>query len=473
MHDQKPILRSSAQAAHDQYANEPLSIVLGENGQTKPGLMIGAVVSLIVAVIALALWFLTANSSAANPGFWGISVASTLFWLSVVQGMIALGALIRLAHASWRFSLTRITDMTSLFGVGVAIVVLPMLGLMRAALYGPLGRTYTGQDFPATLKVWEYSQQDIGFNAFTVDILFVVAAFLAGIFMLGLMSRPDFAVLRDRAPESKKGWFRSLAGGWIGATRQWKVQRWAEGFFAVIIVITFFASQTSLGWDFQLAPGKDWDSSIYPFQFSILALQGGAAMLVLVMSIVRGRIQNKTMIGDKQYDAIGKMMIAFGLIFFYFRWCDYITAWFGHEPSEWPLQVARISGYPLAFVCTVLGCMAIPIFANIFGRVRKSPLLLSIVSICMLVGIWCQRFLDTTPAFNYRDMPIDATSMLGGLEAFVGVGALLLLTYFAAIPVYSAVSWWGLSRWRSRSSVRPFGNSTVTVMVEDPPVWEN
>ncbi len=484
MLDQEPILRSPAQASRDPYASEPLAVVLGEKGQRKSGLMVGAVVSLVVAVIALVLWFVTAGSGTADPGFWGLSVASTLFWLSTIQGMVALGALIRVAHASWRFSLTRVLDVTSLFGVAAAIVVLPMLGLMRVALYGPLSRTYGAKgEFPATLKVWEYGGHDmslglasrnvLGAGNFGIDVLFVLTAFLAGTFLLYLTSRPDFAVLRDRNRDGKKGAFRGLAGGWIGAERQWRVQRWAEGFLAIAVIITFFASQTTLGWDFQLGPGKEWDSSIYPFQFNIGALQAGTAMLVLVMTILRGRLQNKALIGDKQYDALGKMMIAFGLIFFYFRWCDYITAWFGHQPDEWPLQMGRTVAYPFAFVMTILGCMAIPIFANIFGAVRKSPLLLSIVSLFMLAGVWCQRFLDTTPAFDYRAMPINGASLIGGLSAFIGVGALFGLTLFMAIPVYSALSWWGLSKWRSRSAVRPFGNSTVTVMVEDPPVWEN
>ncbi len=324
-----------------------------------------------------------------------------------------------------------------------------------------------------TLNVHNGAVQDNGMGAFGVDVLFVLTAFLAGIFLLYVTSRPDFAVLRDRTRDGKKGSFRGLAGGWIGAGRQWRVQRWAEGFLAVAVLITFFASQTTLGWEFQLGPGKDWDSSIYPFQFDLAALQAGTAMLVLVMSVLRGRLQNKALIGDKQYDALGKLMIALGLLFLYFRWCDYITAWFGHQQTEWPIQMGRTDEYPVAFVLTILGCILIPIFANIFGAVRRSPVLLGVVSLFMLAGVWCQRFLDTTPTFDYRATPISVTSVLGGLEAFVGVGALFLLTYFAAVPVYSALSWWGLSKWRSRSAVRPFGNATVTVMVEDPPVWEN
>jgi hypothetical protein len=34
------------------------------------------------------------------------------------------------------------------------------------------------------------------------------------------------------------------------------------------------------------------------------------------------------------------------------------------------------------------------------------------------------------------------------------------------------MSWWGTSKDRMRTAERKMGNAVVTVMVEDPPVWE-
>jgi hypothetical protein len=478
MHDQEYILRSPAQAARDPQAAEPLAVVLGgENGKRKSRLLPIGIVVLIIGAILLGLWLAGMATMEHQPGFWGISIASVLFWLSVTQGMLAVGALIRLAHASWRYPLTRMLDMVSLFGIWL-VLLLPLLWKMRDMVYSPMGSgnsghvvgaTMTGQDLYATNKLWRMTPS----GSFGIDCGFIITSYLAGVFLLFLTSRPDFAGLRDRAAAGKKRGYARLAAGWRGTQSQWRALRWAEGFLVVAVVMLFFASQTVIGWDFQLAAGADWDSSIFPFQVNLAGLMSGCAMLVLVMTAVRYSMRSNA-IGDKQYDAIGKLMIALGLLFFYFRWCDYITAWYGHTPEEWQTQLGRIIRYPIAFTLTVVGCMAVPIFANIFKGVRTSPFWLSCISVLMLVGIWCQKFLDTVPTFGYGAAgAMDPAAAWAGALTLVGFGALFLLTYFFGMPLFSAMSWWSLSKWRTRSAVRPMGNATVTVMVEDPPVWEN
>jgi hypothetical protein len=480
MHDQEPILRAPAIAAKDAYSSEPLQIVLGEKGQRRSRFGMGALLFFLIAALALVIWIVSVPANALSPGFWGISLASVLFWLAVTQGMMAIGALLRIAHASWRFPLTRLTDIVSLFGIPVIVILLPMLYKMREVVYGPLSATGNGQPIGsagrlvplfAFEKVWRTSTPNA---SFTIDCLFTITAYLAGFFLLWITSRPDFASLRDRAESGRRRTYQRMAGGWIGSEHQWRVMRLCEAFLVVAVVMTFFAAQTVIGWDLELASGIGWDSSIFPFQMNLGALMAGTAMLVLLMTAMRGRLKGSGIVGEKQYDSIGKLLLAFGLLSFYFRWCDYITAWYGHTPQEWALQLDRITHFPILFTIMVIGSMLLPIFANIFAQVRRSPVLLSLMSILILISIWCQRFLDTTPAFGYWSPgAMGVAGILMGLLTLVGIGALFVLTYFVAVPVYSAISWWGMSKWNSRSAVQPLGNAAVTVMVEDPPVWEN
>lgn len=492
MHDQELILRSPANAGKDDHASEPLSVVMGSKEQPKSRMGLGVVVFLIAAAVIGAIWLLAMTSMQHLPGFWGVSIASVLFWLSVTQGMIAIGALLRLSHASWRFPLTRLLDMASLFGFWL-ILLIPLLAKMRAMIYSPMStgnmghvisdkvlmtQNHTHVAVAGADKLWRAPAS----SSFLIDCIFVVTAYLAGYFLLRLGALPDFAALRDRAPANRRKAFAGSArgafgilggGGFIGAQRQWQILRLGEGFIMIGAVMAFFASQTVMGWDFQLAAGAVWDSSIFPFQVNLSALMAGTAMLTLIMTVVRGRMRGGDVIGDKQYDALGKLMIALGLLFFYFRWCDYITAWYGHTPEEWNVQLERTTHFPVLFTLMVIGCIILPIFANIFRQVRTSRFLMCLLSLFALLGLWCQKFLDTVPAFGYVPGAMDPAAAWAGVLALVTVGALFLLTYFWAIPRYSTMSWWSMSKWRTRSSVRPLGNASVTVMVEDPPVWEN
>ena len=124
--------------------------------------------------------------------------------------------------------------------------------------------------------------------------------------------------------------------------------RRAEGVLIFGILATFIGSQTVLGWDFQLAAARNWDSSIFAPLFTLGSLLGGTALTVLVMThgelhagLARARASSTFL----HYDNLGKLMIGLGLIWFYFRWCDYLTAWYGRIPDEW--QLAKLPDQPV------------------------------------------------------------------------------------------------------------------------------
>ncbi|HEX5323403.1 MAG TPA: hypothetical protein VFW40_06420, partial [Capsulimonadaceae bacterium] len=109
---------------------------------------------------------------------------------------------------------------------------------------------------------------------------------------------------------------------------------------------------------------------------------------------------------------------------------------------------------------------------NMFGRVRKSAAGLCTISVLVLIGLATTRYLDTVPTFapNY---PLSALiPSVPSVVVFLGLAALFVLTYLIAARYFPIISWWGLSKERTRTAERPLGNATVTVMVEDPPIWE-
>ena len=99
------------------------------------------------------------------------------------------------------------------------------------------------------------------------------------------------------------------------------------------------------------------------------------------------------------YDNLGKLMIGLGLIWFYFRCCDYLTAWYGRTPEEWDLQKFRTSLFPFLAIYMGFGCFVAPVFGNMIGLFRRSALGVCTISIFVLTGLATQRYLDTVPTF--------------------------------------------------------------------------
>ena len=465
MFDNDNILRSPIEVARDANANEPIRIVLEDPDKVRLAKLYTAttVCTVLVIVAGLVLWLWGYPTQKNNPGFWHVSLVSGLFWISVTQGMVAISAILRITHASWRYPLNRLLDMGSLFGFWVA-ALLPLLIHAHAVIY-TLGSTQYQSN------VWRVATQStsVGFDAIAIGI-----AYIAGWLLLFLTSLPDFAILRDRAPEGSKSkaLYRKAALWWNGSEHQWRVLRRAEGVLIVGVLLSFVGSQTVLGWDFQLASARNWDSSIFAPLFTLGSLLGGLALTTLVMTQVNRTLRGRGFIQEVHYDSIGKFMIALGMVWFYFRYCDYLTAWYGHTPEEWALQNNRVSAFPILVALMVFGCFVAPVFGNMIARIRKSVWGLCTISVFVLIGLATQRYLDTVPTFapNYPLSALLPTP--ASLTVFAGLAAMFFLTYLLAARYFPIISWWGIGKDRTRTAERKLGNTMVTVMVEDPPVWE-
>jgi hypothetical protein len=462
MFDEDNILKSPRGVALDPNANEPLRLVLEDPHQSRlTKLRIASWVCFGLVLLAGAIiWLWAYPTQKDNPGFWHISLVSLLFWIGLSQGMVALSAILRITHASWRYPLNRMLDMGSLFGLW-APLILPLLVVAR-------GRIYTLGVSDYRDNVWRLS------GPITWDAIAVGTAFLAGWFLLYLTSLPDFAMLRDRAPDGskEKRFYRRVAWFWIGSEHQWRVLRRAEGVLVVGILTSFVGSQTVLGWDFQLAAARNWDSSIFAPLYTLGSILGAVALAVLLMTVVGHLLRGRGFFTDFQYDSLGKFMVGLGLIWTYFRICDFLTAWYGHIPSEWNIQQSRTVTFPLLVGLMALGCSAAPIFGNLFPRNRKRRWALCTISVLVLVGIAAQRYLDTVPTFApaYGTVPLLPTGP--ALVVFVGITAMFVLTFLIGARYFPIMSWWGTSKERTRTAERKMGNAIVTVMVEDPPLWE-
>ena len=238
MFDKDNILRSPREVAQDANATEPLRLVLEDPHKARwtKLLIITLVCGALVIAAGFAIYgYAVFGGHANDPGFWHVSLVALLFWIGLTQGMVALSVILRITHASWRYPLNRLLDMASLFGLWGPLL-LPLMALVRHRIYG-LGVADTPNN------VWRL------FDPLVWDNLAVGSAYLAGWMLLYLTALPDFAVLRDRAPEGskEKRFYQRIAGFWRGSEHQWRVLRRAEG-----------VSWSSACWGHLSAPKRHW-----------------------------------------------------------------------------------------------------------------------------------------------------------------------------------------------------------------------
>ena len=407
MFDNDNILTSPRDVALDSHASEPLRMVLEDPHKSRWVKLLAGAIVLGVLFVGAGLVLYVLPGIPKGPAFWHVSLVSLLFWLSVTQGMLALSCLLRITHASWRYPLNRLLDISSLFGLWV-FALFPLLYRAHAEIYA-LGSAEFNNN------VWRMSGP-IYFDALAIGVCYI-----AGWLLLYLTSLPDFAILRDRSPVGSKGHASTerhelaqpLCGQMVAAQagrparavdgRGASVAGAATGggSFDLGILASFIGSQTVLGWDFQLAAARNWDSSIFAPLFTLGSLLGGTALAALVMTAVNCMLgwRGSGFIKTLHYDNLGKLMIGLGLIWFYFRFCDYLTAWYGRTPEEWDLQKFRTSLFPFLALYMGFGCFVAPVFGNMIGLFRRSALGVCTISIFVLTGLATQRYLDTVPTF--------------------------------------------------------------------------
>ena len=175
MFDKDNILTSPRSIALDPNAYEPLRIVLEDAHKSRwTKLLVTSLVCFALVVFGMALiWGWAYPTQRDNPGFWHISLISLLYWIGISQALVALSAILRITHASWRYPLTRMLDIGSLFGLWMPLL-LPILVVARREIYS-LGMGAGHSD-----NVWDMS------GPIAWDALAVGTGFLAGWMLLYL-----------------------------------------------------------------------------------------------------------------------------------------------------------------------------------------------------------------------------------------------------------------------------------------------
>ena len=147
-----------------------------------------------------------------RPNYWAIPIINFVFWAGVALSGTMISAILRLVHAGWRRSLTRMTETLTLCALAVA-GIFPLQHLGRNWVFylascpirtsGSYGPTIAAPCFGTPRR----------------SSVYLITSFL--FWYSGLI--PDFAVLRDRT----MGWRRINCTvfyrfGWRGTDREWR-----------------------------------------------------------------------------------------------------------------------------------------------------------------------------------------------------------------------------------------------------------
>lgn len=201
-----------------------------------------------------------------------------------------------------------------------------------------------------------------------------------------------------------------------------------------LIIYTFSITFAAVDWVMSLSPG--WTSTIYGLLY--LAGQGlsAFAFILIILWLIMKREPYRTIITRTQIHDIGKLMMAFTLLWAYFSYSQFIIIWSANLPEEitWYLHRIRGAWGPVALFIVMFhffvpfGIMLSQEFKRNVGKLAKLAMLIIFMRLIDL-------FWYIIPNFNVPGIEKSAPFAEGQVlivvaASVIGIGGLWLGYFF-------------------------------------------
>ncbi len=373
-------------------------------------------VGLLVAVIANGAyqWLLQLQDGMViagmnQPVYWGLYITNYVFFIGISHAGTLISAILRLTQAEWRRPITRAAEAITVFAL--------LMGSSNVLWH--LGR-------PELIYVPLLSPQPL--SPLIWDVVCISVYLLGSITYLYLPLIPDLAILRDRSPRLR--WFyRLLALGWQGTSRQHQLLERAIGVMAVAIIPIAVSVHTVVSWVFAMSLVPMWHSAIFGPYFVVGAIFSGIAALLIAMAILRKTFHLEAFLRPIHFNNLGLLMLTMACLWFYFTFAEHLTVWYGNAPDEIAVLNARLYGpFSTAFWSMITCCFIIPLGILSFKRTRT--VIGTVVASCaVVIGMWLERYIIVISSASY---PRSETMWDGGVYTPSLVEISLTAAEFAA-----------------------------------------
>jgi len=370
-----------------------------------------------------------------RPVFWGFYITNFVFFIGISHAGTLISAILRLCRAEWRRPITRmaetITVLVLFFGAGNVILD---LGRPDRALY-----------------VLQYGRIQ---SPLIWDVISISTYLTASTIYLYVPLIPDIALLRDRVTGWRKRFYGFLSLGWTGTEKQHRRLEIAISVLAIIVIPIAISVHTVVSWVFAMTIQPMWHSTIFGPYFVVGAIYSGIGALLIIMAIVRKVYRLEDYIKPIHFNYLGMLLFVMTLLWFYFTFAEYLTTFYGGEPTEMAVFWAKINGeYRIFFWGMVLTDLIIP-FAILCNRWTRTITGTVIASISVTIGMWLERFTIVVPTLVNTRLPwhqgvyVPTWIEWSLLAAFFATFILLYMIFTKLFPI---VSIWEIREGRERS----------------------
>ena len=325
------------------------------------------------------------------PVNWAFAIHLYVWWLGLGHAGTLISAMLLLMGQDWRNSLNRFAEAMTVCAV-ICAGMEPIIHLGRPWFL------YWMFPYPATMGVWPQFRSPLEWDVWAVMTYLIVSVLF---WYIGLV--PDLATVRDRA--KKRSWqvfFGIFALGWRGSARHWAVWNKTYRTIAAIAVplVVSVHSEVSLLFASGQIPG--WHSTIFPPYFVLGAAYSGFAMVAMIAVVMRHVFKLGDVVTERHLGVLAKVILAMGMMTAYGYVFEIFDGYYSGNAHEIATIHDRFFGiYAWSFWGAVLFNF-LPIQGLWWAAVRRSPVLLFVISTCSVIGMWLERYMILVTSL-YKD----------------------------------------------------------------------
>jgi Ni/Fe-hydrogenase subunit HybB-like protein len=366
------------------------------------------------------------------PVGWGFAIINFVWWIGIGHAGTLISAILLLLRQEWRTSINRFAEAMTLFAVACA-GLFPLLHLGRPWL------CYWLFPYPNTMGTWPQFRSPLIWDVFAVST-YATVSFL--FWYVGLI--PDLATFRDRA-KSRFGKIAYGIGamGWRGAARHWENYETAYLLLAGLATPLVISVHTVVSFDFTIGIIPGWHSTVFPPYFVAGAIFAGFAMVLTLAIPVRAIYGLQDFITLRHLQNMSKVMLATGLMVAYGYVMEVFMAWYSGSEFEIFMTRNRMLGPYATYYWALVACNVLAPQVLWSRRVRKSPLAIFCVAMCVNVGMWVERFVIVVTSLH-RDFLPSSWGMYAGTfwdwSLFLGTIGLFLTLLFLFVRFLPVIS---------------------------------
>jgi hypothetical protein len=188
-----------------------------------------------------------------------------------------------------------------------------------------------------------------------------------------------------------------------------------------LLVMGLTMTFASIDWMMSLEP--HWYSTIYGVIFMGESVLTAMALAIVLSALAREGTRLADAISPDQFHDLGKLLLAFTMLWAYFNLSQFLITWSGNLPEEISWYLARTrGGWRIVTIGLVLIQFVLPFVILLSRTVKRRPTVLGLVAVGMLVARFVDVYWMVVPSFaggGFHWLDVAAFVAVGGV--FVGL----------------------------------------------------